>query len=262
MDQATVLEKLDEKIGRVAAVRSLARFSPEFKRWQRETGVLLQRAFGSEAYQLADFRSINFVYRGAHVMGDPLPFDRKFFAALEESVAILTSIREEIIEFGMDSSDNPPKNPMATIRAITSRFHSVARQLRKRHGDRPTLDVNDEYDVQDLLHSLLRLYFKDIRPEEWTPSYGGNSSRMDFLLKPEKLVIEVKMTRRSMSERDLVDQLLIDRGRYEIHPDCEHLVCFIYDPDGRVGNAAAIVSDLESTASDLPTRVMIFPTNE
>ena len=61
-----------------------------------------------------------------------------------------------------------------------------------------TLDVEDEYDVQDLLHALLRLYFKDIRPEEWTPGYAGTSSSMDFLLHPEEIVIEVKKTRKGL----------------------------------------------------------------
>lgn len=63
---------------------------------------------------------------------------------------------------------------------LFERFHSVAKQLRHRYDNRPTLDINDEYDVQDLLHSLLKLYFEDIRKEEWTPSYAGGSSRMDF----------------------------------------------------------------------------------
>lgn len=45
------------------------------------------------------------------------------------------------------------------------------------------LFLEDEYDVQDLPHALLLLYFDDVRAEEWTPSYAGKSARMDFLLK-------------------------------------------------------------------------------
>ena len=72
------------------------------------------------------------------------------------------------------------------LERIFQKFHRVARQLRNRHNGRPTLDVNDEYDVQDLLHALLKMYFDDVRPEEWTPSYAGKSARMDFLLKTKK----------------------------------------------------------------------------
>ena len=55
-----------------------------------------------------------------------------------------------------------------------------------------TLDVQDEYDVQDLFHALLHIHFEDIRPEEWAPSFAGASSRMDFLLKQEQIIIEIK----------------------------------------------------------------------
>ena len=75
---------------------------------------------------------------------------------------------------------------------LLNRFHLVSMQLRDRYSRRETLDVSDEYDVQDLLHSLLHIYYDDIRPEEWTPSYAGTSSRQDFLLKNEKIVIETK----------------------------------------------------------------------
>lgn len=78
------------------------------------------------------------------------------------------------------------------LERIFMRFYKIARQLRNRHDNRQTLSIEDEYDVQDLLHALLHLYFNDIRPEEWTPSYAGKSARVDFLLKNEKTVIEVK----------------------------------------------------------------------
>jgi DpnII restriction endonuclease len=83
-----------------------------------------------------------------------------------------------------------------------SRLNVVARQLRDRHEGRSTLEIEDEYDVQDLLHSLLRLHFDDVRSEEWTPSYAGGSGRMDFLLKVEQIVIEAKMARPGRSYQE------------------------------------------------------------
>ena len=243
----------------MAGLRSLRRFSSEFKKWHRESTVLLERAFGKKSYQVADFQAVNFQFYGARSMGDSRPIDNAFFSGLEDAVAILTSIKEEVLEFGLDSADPFSSNPIAIIETLCMYFHSVARQLRTRHAGRSTLDVTDEYDVQDLLHALMRIHFRDIRPEEWTPSYAGSSSRVDFLLKPEKLVIEVKMTRKSMSDKDLVNQLIVDRVRYESHPDCESLICFVYDPEGRISNPTAITSDLERTASELPVRVFIFP---
>src|SRR5271165_99261 len=136
---------------------------------------------------------------------------------------------------------------------------ALARQLRARRAERPTLDVKDEYDAQDLLHALLRIFFKDVRPEEWTPSYAGSSSRMDFLLRQEEIVIEVKMTREGLKQKDLVDQLLVDIARYEEHPSCKSLICFVYDPDGRIGNPSAIIADIEKGDRKIAVRVFVQP---
>ena len=68
------------------------------------------------------------------------------------------------------------------IATLAERFHAVVRRLRDRRENRPTLDVNDEYDVQDLFHEVLTIHFDDIRKEEWAPTYAGGASRMDFLL--------------------------------------------------------------------------------
>lgn len=130
------------------------------------------------------------------------------------------------------------------LERIFVRFHKVARQLRDRYNNKPTLEIEDEYDVQDLLHALLQLYFDDIRAEEWTPSYAGKCARVDFLLKNEKVVIEVKKTRKGLSEKEIGDQLIIDVDRYKVHPDCKKLVCFVYDPEGRIGNPNGLMSDL------------------
>ena len=130
--------------------------------------------------------------------------------------------------------------------------------LRGRYNNRNTIDVQDEYDVQDLLFAVLQLFFEDIRKEEWTPSYAGNCSRVDFLLKKEKIVIEVKKTRSSMKDKDLGEQLIIDIERYKVHPDCKQLICFVYDPEGRIVNPIGIVNDLENNNKDF-VKVYINP---
>jgi len=53
---------------------------------------------------------------------------------------------------------------------------------------------------------LLKIYFDDIRTEEWTPSRAGKASRMDFLLKKEKCVIEVKKTRKTLKGKEVGDE--------------------------------------------------------
>lgn len=157
------------------------------------------------------------------------------------------------------SKDSGAVSAFDLVRVVCSRFHLIVMQLRQRYDSRPTLGVADEYDVQDLLHSLLRLYFDDIRPEEWTPSYAGKSSRMDFLLKGTGLVIEVKKTRPGLGTKELGSQLIDDIARYQRHQECVHLVCFVYDPDGRVANPKGIERDLTRTEGKLKVTVWIVP---
>lgn len=141
-------------------------------------------------------------------------------------------------------------NGIEDVAKICNTFHFVARQLRQRHDSRSTLTIEDEYDVQDLFHALLRMFFEDVRPEEWTPSYAGGSSRVDFLLRREKIVIEIKKTRNNLGAKEVGSQLLIDIARYQRHPDCKNLICFIYDPEGRIGNPKGLEDDLNDLSSE------------
>lgn len=172
-------------------------------------------------------------------------------------ISTLESVIDQVKK-GILNTNGPVANPDAELENIFNRFHKVARQLRTRHDSRQTLEIGDEYDVQDLLHALLLLHFDDVRPEEWTPSYAGGSVRMDFLLKDEGIVVEVKKTRKTMTAKSLGEELIIDREKYKVHPDCKKLYCFVYDPEGLLGNPNGIKKDLESNSEDF-IKVFIRP---
>jgi hypothetical protein len=102
--------------------------------------------------------------------------------------------------------------------------------LTHRRKGLPTLAFDSEYDVQDLLHVLLRPWVKDIRPEEYTPSYAGRSTRMDFLLPDHATVVELKFVRDVTHGKNIGQELQIDIGHYRQHPKCKRLWCVIFDP--------------------------------
>jgi hypothetical protein len=154
--------------------------------------------------------------------------------------------------------ENVVNDSLTAIENICNRFSTVSRQLNNRHNSRPTLDVNDEYDVQDLLHALLLLHFKDIRKEEWTPSFAGASSRMDLLVKSEQLVIEAKKTSNKLRDKEIGKQLKLDIVDYRKHPNCKTLVCFVFDPQREISNPTAIENDLaELSTKDMLVKVFI-----
>jgi hypothetical protein len=142
---------------------------------------------------------------------------------------------------------------------LCCRFHSVARQLRLRGEYRATLSVEDEFDAQDLLHALLRVQFDNIDTDEWTPSYSSGTPRTTLLLNDGRLAVIVKKTRPGLNAKDLSDQLQIDAERYRSHGRCTTLLCFMYDPEGRIGNPRGLEASLASVSKSFVIDVLVAP---
>ncbi len=251
MDKEKAIETIKQQLSELSQVDFQSSDDERFQKWQRNTRVIIEKVFGRDARQLEEFSQIYFYglgipdeYGGARFESDAYQKGRSRMKAFLESVIY------EIEKFSDEEEKAVIHNDSAdSLSRIFDRFHSVARQLQSRHQDRPTISIDDEYDVQDLLHALLKIYFDDVRPEEWTPSYAGKSSRMDFLLKKEKLV----------AAKGIGDQLIIDIRRYAERHDCKNLLCFVYDPDSLIGNPAGLESDLSRTENGLKVLVFVRP---
>ena len=250
---------LTRQIEAINSLGGMDSSSPAFQKWKRDTAVAIERIFGKGGRHLKDFDSLRYSLSIVSSATSDYEFVEACQNGLGKARAILQSMLEEISEYGMADSAPAGRDKLAVIQSLCERFHVIARQLRQRYADRATLEVEDEYDVQDLLHALLRWDFDDIRPEEWTPSYAGGSSRMDFLLKQEKTVIEVKKTRKGLGAKEVGEQLIIDIQKYQTHPDCKALICFVYDPEGRIANPRGLENDLNAEKDGFKVRVIIAP---
>ena len=150
-------------------------------------------------------------------------------------------------------------DPLELVKAVCGRFHAVVRQLRLRGEYRATLQVEDEVDAQDLLHVLLRIQFNNIDTDEWTPSYSSGALRTTLLLNESRLAVIVKKTRSGLTAKDLTDQLRVDAARYRFHGRCTTLLCFMYDPDGRIGNPQGFEASLTSVNDSFIVDVLVAP---
>lgn len=152
------------------------------------------------------------------------------------------------------------KNQFNNLILLLGRFHKVVQVLRERHNSQETIVIQNEYDVQDLLNGLLQINFDDVRKEDFSPSHAGANSRLDFVLKKEKIILEVKMTSESLTTNKLGQELLVDIGRYKEYPDCNDLVIFIYDKGDFVRNKIGFINDLQKqSTSKLKVTVVINP---
>jgi hypothetical protein len=161
------------------------------------------------------------------------------------------------------AADTPDEDgDMATIanlRQICLAFHRVARQLRQRRDERPTLEVEDERDVLDLLQALLSIKYDNVEPEEWAPTYASGSTRTDLWLREEGVVIIAKKTKQGIGAKALTHQVSVDFERYGTHPDCRLMFCFIYDPEGRIGHPKGLEGDLTLDYNGRRVEALISP---
>jgi hypothetical protein len=156
-------------------------------------------------------------------------------------------------------TDEPQPDPIDLLRKVCLRFHAVARQLRLRKDYRATLEVEDDYDLQDLLCALLKLEFDEVGTDEWTPPYTGGSTRTTLLLDRDRIAVVAKKTRSGLTTKELAEQVAADASHFAARASCRQLFCFIYDPEGRIGGPTRLESDLTSVSDRHTIHVLVAP---
>jgi len=101
-----------------------------------------------------------------------------------------------------------------------------------------------ERDLQDLFFFALRATFDEVSREEWTPSSGGSSKRVDLVLPAARLLIETKFVRSKAHGRTVADELRIDFECYHHHPDCKALIAIVWDPQRWISDPKVLERDL------------------
>lgn len=243
------LTKLKEILSKINDLKSFKHWNDDFINWRRETIETLIEIYWETHENIELFKFIKFDFSNSTWIPEDL-LQEKYLNWLNIASTLLLKFVENLKDWKSEE--------LKILENIFNKFTFVSKQLENRYWQwkRETIKINDEYDVQDLLHWLFKLYFDDIRAEERNPSYAWSSKRSDFLLKTEKIIIEVKKTRKDLKDKHLWEQLIIDISNYKKHNDCELLVCFVYDPENFIKNPRGIEKDLEET-KDLKVKVYI-----
>jgi hypothetical protein len=234
--------------------------------WFSNNSAVLTKLF--DTHQVVDGFHKSFVR--VSVPGGFSEFVASFRKTVEGEIAQLESVVEKLDLYEEPSPEIPSvaettgditagSTRVGAIERICARFHVVARRLAERETARNTFAVKNESDVQHLFHALLHLEFDDIRLEECIPSYARKAPRMDFLLPEERLAVVVKKTRKGLGPKKLSAQLTEDIARYETHPDCASLLCFVYDPDGHIKDARELEQEFGAGRGELGVRVVVGP---
>lgn len=151
------------------------------------------------------------------------------------------------------------QDTLELIRKVCVRFHAVTRQLRLRKDYRPTLEVEDDHDLQDLLCALLKVEFDEVGIEEWTPPYGQGTPSRAFLVNHDHITVVAKKTRPGLTTKELAEQIAADSACFGSRSTCRTLFCFIYDPEGRIGSPKRLETDLTSVSDRYTIEVLVAP---
>lgn len=179
-----------------------------------------------------------------------IPYETTFHSSLLEQRQVLTLAKQK-------SEQESSAAELSLVERVARGFPGLADALRHRYKDRPAVEVRDEYDVQDLLGGVLAMLFEDVRREDPSPIHAGGSSRIDFFLKRQEILVEVKMTRPGLRDREVANQLIEDIERYRSHPDWSAFVGFVYDPGRNIRNPRGLEEDLSGERDGLRVRVIV-----
>lgn len=116
---------------------------------------------------------------------------------------------------------------------LCERLPKAAQVLAHRsHKDKLAYAISDEYDVQDLLHGLIRGYLKYSVQEDTLPkSAGVRSSRVDISIEELGVLIEVKYARQPADQKRIFDELSQDLKQYAKWPHLKTLIALVYNAD-------------------------------
>lgn len=124
------------------------------------------------------------------------------------------------------------KNADEVVRDVLNNFsNAIQKIISGRRLNHPVFNIEDEYDVQDISYVILKSIFPNLREEDPIPKVGAKSTKIDLILREERILIEVKMIKaKDSNETHFIEELKVD---FESYHECKwlrKLFCFVYDP--------------------------------
>jgi len=149
------------------------------------------------------------------------------------------------------------------ISAALDGFQECVRYLNIRRSKGAILQLENEADVQDALYLMLRPWITDLVTENPTDRTTNRYAISDFICPAARVLIEAKYIRDKEHGRAISRELHDDIEMYRRHPQCDHLIFFIYDPDSNIPDetqlATAICEERVIGGCALQCRLIIKP---
>jgi hypothetical protein len=156
---------------------------------------------------------------------------QQFLTSYNEFDVIDLHILETIHKKNMDVSFCQYSAVDTVLRVLNNFSNSIKKVTTDRYNNRSGIEIKDEYDVQDMLFSLLKGFFPDLEREDPVPKLAGKSSRIDLNIRSQGIMIEVKMIKeKDKDHRKYIEELKVDIINYSEWKELKYLILFTYDP--------------------------------
>jgi len=240
--EAQILEGENIKSSEIMSYAQLDEARKHYSRWFDYNSLLLNRLFSNS--------DIAEEYNGMpspprHVRGN-FSIDRNdFLREVDLDINSLKSIidRLKLIPECDDvkSSKSEECEPdIHLIEHLCKRIQYSANILSNRtRPGKLSYKIEDEYDVQDLVHAVLRAYLKySVQEDTMNKVAGTRSGRVDISIEELGLLIEIKFSRRPDDNKVFFDAFSKDLVLYSSWAPLKHLFYIIYnhnllkDPEG------------------------------
>jgi hypothetical protein len=128
------------------------------------------------------------------------------------------------------TSECAPEPDTALVLRVCQRLPAAARILGARARGKPAYDVSDEYDVQDLLHAVLRAFIKhSIQEEPMGKVAGVRSGRADIAVPDIGTLVEIKFARGPNDQVRIVEDFAQDLLLYSKWSPLRSFVYLVYN---------------------------------
>lgn len=221
--------------------------------WQYTTGSVLKNIFMDDSIASSFMVRTSGVIRTQTEILQTEDIAKRFSDAKGVLIGVLSNIEVGLHDSTSTNEINRP-TAIVILRRILQNFYKHIEEMyqTRPHGngtlkksDLDQIKIGNEYDVQRMLYSIIRPIFPRARLEV-PDDTGYRPVRYDIFLDEYDIVVEVKCSRSSMTERDLAEELGADAFHYK----CSFLFLFLYDKVKLVKNVDALQSSYKRVHSE------------
>ncbi|ABG60198.1 hypothetical protein [Cytophaga hutchinsonii] len=256
--QESIEDKIDDKFnnGSLKEKYFISKALPSYK---KKLSDFLRESTDTDEYH----KVIDFVIN--EITSDDTE-DSIFSIIRKDADAIdLLLINDYIMARGLDRTKYLNISAKTLIIQILNNFSNAIKKITvHRYNSRAGIEIKDEYDVQDVLHTMLIGIFPDLKPEEQVQRTGAKNTRVDFALDSEGILIEAKMISDNYKdEKEFIEQLKKDIESYFVYPNLKDVIFFVYAPDSskikNVNNFYSLNGQRSNTGKSFEVTVIVNP---